>query len=230
MQNVLSKKELDREKKKNVILDEVELLLREKSFDELTMDEVAERTAISKGALYLLFASKKELSLAVHNRGLEYLADRFANVFAEDLPGIELLKKMGSEYMSFMMQNPRYLETFIQNEVLLFSHPQVLGKQCDISQELNQEAQKCFENATKMFAYLNRCIQVAQSDKSIHYSGDSKELALIYWGGVRGLFQIAYLSKKGFVLPSMEGASLDFESLLTSFFDLIDSALIKNDQ
>jgi len=221
----ISKKELEKEKKRSHILDTVEFMLKENSLDVITMDEIAVKAAISKGALYLHFASKKELSLAIHNRALETMVDRFANILAEDLPGMELLKKMGQSYMNYMIENPRYLETFIQNESLLF--PQDGNKTCDSAHEVNQEAQKCHENAMKMFAYLNRCIQVGISDKSIYYEGDSKELAIIYWGGVKGLFQISYLAEKGFTLPSMDGIALDFKSLLTLYMAIIEKSLFK---
>jgi AcrR family transcriptional regulator len=225
MQPTISKKEVEKEKKRVHILDTVEQMLKVSSLDSITMDDIAENASISKGALYLHFSSKKELSLAIHNRALETMVDRFANILAEDLPGLELLKKMGSDYMNYMLENPRYLETFMQNESLLL--PQDGKKTCDSVQEMHLEAQRCHENATKMFAYLNRCIQVGISDKSIYYEGDSKELAIIYWGGVRGLFQISFLAEKGFTLPAMEGIKLDFKNLLTLYMSVIEKALVK---
>ena len=53
----LSKKELEKEKKRSHILNTVEFMLKENSLDSITMDEIAVKAAISKGALYLHFAS-----------------------------------------------------------------------------------------------------------------------------------------------------------------------------
>lgn len=224
--STLSKKEIEKEKRRNDILDATEALLKVKSVEDVTMDEIAERVDLSKGTLYLYFASKKELSLGIHNRALEKLVEKFARVLAEDLPGIELLGRLADEYVGYMVDNPRYMETFMHNEALLFPHGE---KECISLSDMNLEAQKCHDNAIKMYSYLIRCIQVGISDKSISYEGDPKELAVVYWGGLRGMFHISYLAKKGFVLPTLEGVNLDFKSLFKRYIDLVYKALKKND-
>lgn len=224
--STLSRKEIEREKRRNDILDATEALLKVKSVEEITMDEIAERVELSKGTLYLYFASKKELSLGIHNRALEKLVQQFAKVLAEDLPGIELLGRMADKYVGYMVDNPRYMETFMHNEALLFPHGE---KECISLQDMNLEAQKCHDNAIKMFSYVIRCIQVGKSDESISYDGDPKELAVVFWGGLRGMFHISYLSQKGLVLHSLEGINLDFKSLFKRYLDLVYKALKKHD-
>lgn len=219
----LAKKEKEKEKRRSDILDATEKLLREKSFEEITMDEIAEQVALSKGTLYLYFASKKELSLAIHHRSLELIGDRFARVLALNEPGTVLLKKMALEYVDFIQQNPRYMDMFMQNEMLLF--PQE-GANCEHHVQ-NPEAIRCHEAAIRMFSYLTRCIQVGMADGSIQYEGDPKELAVIYWGGVRGMFHISYLYQKGFVLPILEDIDLSFKSTIINYVQLLENALSK---
>jgi AcrR family transcriptional regulator len=220
----LTKKEKEKEKRRNDILDAAEKLLREKSFEEITMDEIAERVTLSKGTLYLYFASKKELSLAIHHRSLEYIGDRFARVLAFDEPGSVLLQKMAMQYVDFIQENPRYMDMFMHNEMLLF--PQE-GASCSQQHDQNPEAIRCHEAAIRMFSYLTRCIQVGMADGSIHYKGEPKELAVIYWGGVRGMFHISYLYQKGFVLPSLDDIDLSFKSTIFNYVQLLERATSK---
>lgn len=189
------------------------------------MDEIAEKVELSKGTLYLYFASKKELTLGIHFRALEYIVDRFAKILAEDRPGLDLLYRMSEEYTNYISDNPRYMETFMHIEALVF--PQE-GKSITI-QDMNLEAQRCHDSASKMFSYIIRCIQVGISDKSILYDGDPKELAVFYWGGFRGMIHISYLAKKGFVLPVLDGVNLDFKVLYMNFLKLVSKGLMKND-
>ncbi|TNE74383.1 TetR/AcrR family transcriptional regulator [bacterium] len=221
---VITKKEKEKELRRIQILNAVDSLLKEKSFESITMDEIAEKVELSKGTLYLYFASKKELSLAIHNRSLEIVSDRFARVLALDFPGNVLLKKMAEQYIDYIEQNPRVMELFLQNEMLLFPNVETAVQICA---DENTEAFRCHDSAARMFSYLIRAIQVGMADGSIVYKGDAKELAVLYWGGVKGIFQISYLYERGFVLSSLEGMDLSYKSNISNFLNLLESAITK---
>ena len=220
----LTRKEKEKEKRRNDIIDAAESLLKVKSIESITMDEIADKVSLSKGTLYLYFSSKKELSLAIHNRALEIIVEKFAQILAIDLPGIDLVHRMSIEYIDYIVNNPRYMETFMHNESLLFPHGE---SGCISMNEMNTEAQRCHENASRMFSYIIRAIQVGMSDGSIVYERDPKELAVMFWGGFRGLFHISYLSQKGLILPSLEDMDLSFKTLFTNYLQVISKA-IKN--
>jgi TetR/AcrR family transcriptional regulator, fatty acid metabolism regulator protein len=59
-----SLKDRQRKERERLILDAAEELLAEKGYHEMSIDEIAARVGVSKGAVYLHFSSKEELLLA----------------------------------------------------------------------------------------------------------------------------------------------------------------------
>jgi len=56
------------EERKSQILNAAEEVFTEKGIDEARMDDIAEKTGLSKGTLYLYFKSKEELVIAILDR------------------------------------------------------------------------------------------------------------------------------------------------------------------
>ena len=67
------RKERERKRRKNQILNAAISLIEEKGFDKTTMDEIAEQTELSKGTLYLYYNDKASLFQAIKKRALQYL-------------------------------------------------------------------------------------------------------------------------------------------------------------
>jgi AcrR family transcriptional regulator len=72
----------DKQLRRNAIIEVATALLGDKSYAELTMAEVAAAAGIAKGTVYLYFASKEELMLAVFERELASLFADFAGELA----------------------------------------------------------------------------------------------------------------------------------------------------
>jgi TetR/AcrR family fatty acid metabolism transcriptional regulator len=65
-----SLKDRQREERERLILEAAEELLAEKGYHEMSIDDIAARVGVSKGTVYLHFASKEELVLAQLERGM----------------------------------------------------------------------------------------------------------------------------------------------------------------
>ncbi|HYL44822.1 MAG TPA: TetR/AcrR family transcriptional regulator [Ktedonobacteraceae bacterium] len=65
-----SLKEKQRQERENLILQAAEEVLLEKGYHETSMDEIAARVGIAKGTLYLHFARKEDLVIALLEREL----------------------------------------------------------------------------------------------------------------------------------------------------------------
>lgn len=65
-----SLKERQRQEREALILREAADLLAERGYHEMSLDEIAARVGISKGTIYLHFASKEELVLAFMEQGM----------------------------------------------------------------------------------------------------------------------------------------------------------------
>ena len=70
------------EQRREQILTAAETVVAHKGLDSLRMDEVAERTGLSKGTLYLYFRNKHDLSLALLERVLDQELDAVEGITA----------------------------------------------------------------------------------------------------------------------------------------------------
>lgn len=68
-----SLKEKQRKEREALILQAAEAVLAEKGYHEMSIDEIAARVGIAKGTVYLHFASKEELVLALVERDSQKL-------------------------------------------------------------------------------------------------------------------------------------------------------------
>src|SRR4030042_625741 len=68
--STMSRREREKQGRKNTIIEAAEGLFSEKGFKETTMQEISERVELSKGTIYLYFKSKEELYLSVCVKGV----------------------------------------------------------------------------------------------------------------------------------------------------------------
>ncbi|EFH87843.1 TetR/AcrR family transcriptional regulator [Ktedonobacter racemifer] len=106
----LSLKERQRQQRKALILQATEEVLLEKDYYELSMDEIAARVGIAKGTLYLHFARKEDLVLAILEEQLQGIIQMLQSIVAT--PGsaqarLETILK--SVFMSLRGQRGRLL-------------------------------------------------------------------------------------------------------------------------
>jgi len=69
----MSRKELERSFKKDLVGDVAFKLFRSKPFDRVSMDEIAQKAEFGKGTLYKLFSGKEEIMVHVICRGIANL-------------------------------------------------------------------------------------------------------------------------------------------------------------
>jgi TetR/AcrR family transcriptional regulator len=87
------RREREREQRRRAILGAARGVFREKGLAASTMEDVAQRVELSKGALYLYFPSKEELFLALALCPLELLVERFDEMRAEGVTGLARLER-----------------------------------------------------------------------------------------------------------------------------------------
>jgi TetR/AcrR family transcriptional regulator, fatty acid metabolism regulator protein len=97
-----SLKERQREERERLILQAGEALILEKGYNETSMDDIAARVGVSKGTLYLHFASKEDLLLAIMETNLRAFAESMTAIISsesaprEKLEGVIRLVYIGS--------------------------------------------------------------------------------------------------------------------------------------
>jgi len=205
------RKQREKKKRKQQILDAAEDVIFSKGIDQATMDEIAALAELSKGTLYLYFKNKSDLYLAISLRGSEKLHKKFAEVLTSDITGMQMLQRMGTVYIDFVKNNPGYYNAFAYFETL-----------CSTGQlaesRLTDDCEKSMEEG---FRYITRALQIGMQDGTIDDHFDPGQLAIQLWGSVRGLIQLCHMEQSGFPVSILENIDMELDSLVGHFIQLI---------
>src|SRR4051794_36597959 len=98
----------EKEARRQQILEAARSVFFEKGFDSATIEEIAQRTELSKGAIYLYFPSKEELYFTLMHQGTQILYDMIAKASRGNLPADTLLRRLGHAYLDFYVQYPGF--------------------------------------------------------------------------------------------------------------------------
>lgn len=215
MEKKLSRKERERKARKELIIDVTERIIEERGFENITMDEIAEKAEMGKGSLYLYFKNKTSIILAICDRGSRILNRSMSKVLTREITGLEMVEKLGQTYFQFIQDNPLYFNAFNYFEGLINRD----------ALEDSPMAKKCEENAKEAMTYIVRSLQIGMQDGSIDSSYNPKELGLIIWGASKGIVHMTYLKQKEQHLSVLDDVEFNLESLISAFIQLVGKGM-----
>jgi TetR/AcrR family transcriptional regulator, fatty acid metabolism regulator protein len=109
-------KERQREERERLILRAAEEVIIEKGYQALAMEEIASRVGISRATIYLHFASKEDLVLALFERGLRaFLAVLDAHLSSAVAPREKLRAILEDVYGGMSGRHYQALSSVLQN-------------------------------------------------------------------------------------------------------------------
>lgn len=169
------RKEREKQARRKAIVASAREIFFAKGFNATTMDEIARKAELSKGALYLYFPSKEALYATVLNEGLNILFDRIEEAFQLDLPPDQMLRKLGEVRYRYYLNYREYSRIFFFRE-----HK-------DVAQQLPRELIQ--ENLEKAMRTFQRFMGVVQKgiDQGIFAPGDLRKSAVAFWGATNGI-------------------------------------------
>lgn len=94
-------------------------LFYDKSFHDVTMDEIAEEVGVAKGTLYLYFSSKEKLYLEILESSFEAIESILHKEVEKNDPAPKKLKKVLTIIFSFYMENKKVLKILGRDETHL---------------------------------------------------------------------------------------------------------------
>ena len=203
---IAERKQREKEKRRNEILDAAEELFFSQGLQQTTMDDLAARTELSKGTLYLYFRSKDEVYLALNVRAKRLLREQMEAAARTPGTGLDKVLALGRAYLSFSLAYPDYAQV-IQN--CMISE----GEQMDAS----AYAREAHEHGERSLQLLIDSLAAGQADGSIRQQLDALKTGLVLWAQMTGLLQI--LSAKGTYLKA--DFKLEESELMEYVFELI---------
>jgi AcrR family transcriptional regulator len=206
------RREREKQARQEAIMASARELFFAKGFTPTTMDEIASKAELSKGALYLYFPSKEDLYVTVLHEGLKILFDQIEEVFQLGLPPDQLIRRLGEVRYRYYLDYREYYRIFFFQR-----HGDV-----DVTQQLLPH-KLVQENLDKAMRNFQRFIAVIQQGiyQGLFTQVDPRKAAVAFWGAINGvlLFFEEELSK--------EIIGIDVEELIYYTIDLFIDALKK---
>jgi AcrR family transcriptional regulator len=203
------RKEREKQARRETIMESAREFFFTKGFNATTMDEIAYKAELSKGALYLYFASKEEIYVSVMNEGLSILFERTEEALTLDLPPDQMLRKLGEVHYRYYLDYPEY------SRIFFFSEHRNIAKQ--LPRELIQES---MDKGKRFFQLIVGIIQKG-IEQGIFAPADPRKAAVAFWGATSGTLLLFEEE------VNREIIGMDVEQLLYYTLDLFIEALKK---
>ncbi len=104
----LSRREREKLKRRNDILDAAEKKFFEKGYDQISMDDIADDVELSKATLYLYFKNKASLYFAVVIKGMKILRDTFNKAVEKEVTGLRKIIAIIEAYYDYIQLHANY--------------------------------------------------------------------------------------------------------------------------
>lgn len=181
MSYIADRRQEEKDRRRNEIVDAAESLYRELGWDAVTMDAVARKARLSRALLYVYFKDKSELLLAITERAMVVLRTRFEEAGARARTGIDQIEAMGRAYMAYGMEFPHYFDACARLEL-----------RATESSERGSIEDAVLAMGRRVHEVVVASLAAGQRDGSIRADiGDLNVTSRVLWGFTHGLTQIA---------------------------------------
>jgi len=98
MEKKFSKREANKIKKKEIIIDTAEKLFLEKDFEKTSMDDISKEAGFTKRTIYQYFISKEDLFYAVAFKGTQQFTSICEEAFKNGKNALEKIRILNKAY------------------------------------------------------------------------------------------------------------------------------------
>ncbi|MEJ2054674.1 MAG: TetR/AcrR family transcriptional regulator [Calditrichaceae bacterium] len=212
---ITERKERDRERRKNEIIDAAEKVFFKKGFENATVENVAEIAEFSKATLYLYFGSKEELYYAVCQRAEIKLFNQIDKAIAGAEGTLEKIKTFLHTFVEFQQKHPDHFDALFY----LQTHPFNLDPEHELVKENNERDQ----------IYINRWIELIDQGKKEGLIRDSLNpisTVLLIWMQLSGFLKISSVWQTQFedILTCTK------EDLLNEYYNILFNGIRKDEE
>ena len=106
---IADRRQREKEQRKNEIIEAAECLFFSRSYEDVSMEDIAREVELNKATIYLYFKNKEALFAAVVLRGVRILEEKYKECMEKDVPGIVRVLLMGQAYYLYSQEYPDYL-------------------------------------------------------------------------------------------------------------------------
>lgn len=174
------RREVEKEERRQAILDAAERVIARDGWDATNFGEIAKRARLSRSLVYFYFPDRDDLFHAICGRGLRELERRFAAAVEGTANGLEAVMAIGRAYHRFSLEEPLYF-TVLSN---------LQGRDVDPDGQTANEAESRARGCaclTLVAQSIERGVRDCSIRRSVGHAGPT---AVSVWAFVHGLIQI----------------------------------------
>jgi AcrR family transcriptional regulator len=178
---VIERRKREREVRRELAIDAAMSIYEEEGYHAITMEKIAERSELSRAALYLYFKSKEEILVTA----IVSHADYFARVLNEVYDRRETMK---AELLEKLWE---CFEKFYEKDPVTFTAWQYLH-QSDVIGNLSVELRDILHEAgAKVVALQHKIVEYAVAEK-IFIECDHRALSEVIWSSFLGIIYLEH--------------------------------------
>ncbi len=188
MSELATRRQEEKDRRRDEILDAAALVAAEQGLAEFTMDQVARKARLSRALLYVYFRDKQDLLMGLADRAHGMLHESFAAIGARKQTGLKKIQAMGRAYVAFAEDSPVYFEAL----ACFAAHP---------AEDKVPEGNllRCMQGGDLVHGEMIQALEAGVADGSIRRDiGNPALVSITLWGFMHGIIQI--IATKGDVL------------------------------
>lgn len=163
----------------DALLAAAEQVFADVPFEQVTVEEIAERAGVAVGSIYNNFGSKGGLYAAVVDRALDVDRDYMDRAYTADRSPIEQLEAAAEQYLRFSLEHPEFFR--------MLAFPAEAGSYPAAAETTARLARRVDEQNARMVDALERGI----AEGSIR-AVDARRAATVLWASWNGIISLAW--------------------------------------
>jgi len=173
------KKERERENRRNTILKAARKLFFDRGFKSVTVDNIAEKSEVSKGSIYLCFESKEEIYTQILIAENIALYDRVKNFTAIEASASQLMQEFARIYVDYFL-NDKELFRILMTFMMQTGHMHLT----------QQQSAELIRSTNQNITILSQIIQKGVDSGEFTPVDNIRQMQNAIWGMLNGIISL----------------------------------------
>jgi AcrR family transcriptional regulator len=177
------RREREKEQRRNAILRAARKEFFEKGFRSVTVDSIARRAELSKGAIYLYFKSKEEIYAQILLRDIDKFHERVGTLLDTSKDASDNLRQFSEVYASFFLSDRELFRIFMN---FMIQHNPV-----NFTPHINDQVVK---STNQTVVIIEQILQMGQERGEFAKGLDTRVCRNVLWGLLNGIIALHLFS------------------------------------
>ena len=179
---VKERKALEKQMRRNQILDAARALLLSVGINNISISKIAKKAELGVGTIYFYYKNKEEIFAALQEEGLAILYSKILQISKKNINYKEKLTQIALAYYKFSKDQKDYFDiiNYFLSSPIIFFEPDLKNK-IDMS-------------GYKILMIIHEIILDGVSQK-VFKEDDPYKFSIMFWGTIHGLLQFRKLEK-----------------------------------